>query len=74
VVDQAKEGLLSPFLQTQRIAAARPFLRGSVLDVGCGSGDLAAYVPPWCYLEVHKNDTSIVFLPNKNRSSLRRGA
>lgn len=43
--DQGTQGLLSPFLRRQRINAARPWLAGSVLDFGCGSGALAEFVP-----------------------------
>lgn len=43
--DQAA-GLLSPLLRARRTAAARPFLKGRVLDVGCGTGALAARVAP----------------------------
>ena len=52
MVDQAAEGLLSPFLRRQRFKAVRPYLRGRVLDVGCGTGALAAFVSPDCYLGV----------------------
>jgi SAM-dependent methyltransferase len=33
---QEREGRLSPFFQTKRIAAAMPYIRGRILDVGCG--------------------------------------
>lgn len=46
MADQASGGLLSPFLLRRRLAAAGPWLRGRVLDVGCGGGALAALVPP----------------------------
>lgn len=42
--DQGNQGLLSPFLRRQRLAAARPWLRGKVFDFGCGSGALAEVV------------------------------
>ena len=42
--DQGAQGLLSPFLRRQRLAAVRPWLQGSVFDFGCGSGALAQYV------------------------------
>lgn len=32
------DGLLSPFLRKQRMDAAAPFIRGRVLDFGCGIG------------------------------------
>lgn len=34
-------GLLSPYLRNRRLAIARPFLAGRVLDVGCAEGHLA---------------------------------
>jgi 2-polyprenyl-3-methyl-5-hydroxy-6-metoxy-1,4-benzoquinol methylase len=40
--DQARGGLLSPFLQRRRISAAAPYVRGRVLDYGCGNGALFA--------------------------------
>lgn len=42
--DQGTQGLLSPFLRHRRIRAVAPWLRGRVLDYGCGSGALAAHV------------------------------
>jgi 2-polyprenyl-3-methyl-5-hydroxy-6-metoxy-1,4-benzoquinol methylase len=45
-------GLLSPFLRSRRIAAARPYLTGRVLDVGCADGPLAEVVPPDRYVGV----------------------
>ena len=41
MTDQAVEGLLSPFLRQQRINAIKPYIKGVVLEVGCGSGLLA---------------------------------
>lgn len=52
MADQGAEGLLSPYLRRQRFAAARPFLRGRVLDVGCGAGGLAEWVEGDAYLGV----------------------
>lgn len=52
MADQGSEGLLSPFLRARRLAAARPYLHGRVLDVGCGVGALAALVGPDAYLGV----------------------
>lgn len=46
MADQGAEGLLSSFLRGRRIQAALPYLRGRVLDYGCGSGLLARYVDP----------------------------
>lgn len=46
MADQGSEGLLSSFLRRQRIRAAAPYLRGRVLDFGCGSGSLASFIDP----------------------------
>ena len=50
MADQGSEGLLSPFLRNRRFAAAIPYLKGRVLDYGCGAGGLAAFVSPELYL------------------------
>ena len=52
MADQGSEGLLSPFLRARRLAVARPYLRGRVLDVGCGSGSMADLLPPERYVGV----------------------
>jgi SAM-dependent methyltransferase len=49
VSDQGAQGLLSPFLRRQRLAAVRPWLRGTVFDFGCGSGALAELLGPENY-------------------------
>ena len=49
MANQASQGLLSPFLQRQRLAAARPYISGAVLDIGCGNGALTAYCSPAGY-------------------------
>lgn len=59
MADQGSEGLLSPFLRNRRFAAARPYLRGRVLDVGCGAGGLARFVQPEAYLGVEMDPTSL---------------
>lgn len=38
--------LLSAFLLQRRLAAVTPFLRGDVLDLGCGGADIAARLRP----------------------------
>ena len=57
--DQANEGLLSPFLHNRRIKAAVRFLKGSILDVGCGSGALAKFVPEHRYFGIDMDSASI---------------
>jgi 2-polyprenyl-3-methyl-5-hydroxy-6-metoxy-1,4-benzoquinol methylase len=53
-------GLLSPFLRSRRIAAVRPFLiRGNLLDIGCGTGELARYVDSTRYFGVDRDEESI---------------
>lgn len=59
MADQGAEGLLSPFLRKKRIQAAGPYLRGQVLDYGCGSGMLAAYVEPGLYFGVDTDPAMI---------------
>jgi 2-polyprenyl-3-methyl-5-hydroxy-6-metoxy-1,4-benzoquinol methylase len=43
MADQA-DGLFSPWLRSRRMGAVRPYLKGSVLDFGCGAGRLACLV------------------------------
>lgn len=59
MADQGSEGLLSPFLRHQRLRAVRPFLKGRVLDMGCGSGLLAAFVPAGNYFGVDYDQSVI---------------
>jgi SAM-dependent methyltransferase len=49
MADQAAGGRLSPWLKKQRYSQVAPFVRGSVLDYGCGTGDLLAYCRPRDY-------------------------
>ena len=65
MADQGSEGILSPFLRKKRIAAARPFLIGRVLDVGCGSGSLADIVKPSLYYGVDIDSESLDCARNK---------
>ncbi len=53
------DGLLSPFLRRRRIAAVRAHLSGRVLDFGCGTGALAAALPPENYLGVERDAESL---------------
>lgn len=59
MADQGAEGLLSPFLRRKRIEAAVPWLKGRVLDFGCGAGILAAFVDSERYLGVEVDDLSV---------------
>ena len=43
MADQGAGGLLSPYLRRERFRAVVPLIRGSVLDFGCGVGELARY-------------------------------
>lgn len=53
-------GLLSPFLRNRRLAAIRPFLAaGPVLDVGCGTGQLARFIQPEHYLGIDVDTPSV---------------
>ncbi len=40
MIDQAKEGLLSPLLQSIRNHAVAKYVSGQVLDFGCGNGNI----------------------------------
>jgi 2-polyprenyl-3-methyl-5-hydroxy-6-metoxy-1,4-benzoquinol methylase len=59
-------GLVSPFLRSRRIAAARPFLeKGNLLDVGCRTGELARDVDPAKYVGVDQDEESIAIARRK---------
>ena len=59
MADQAAEGLFSPFLRRRRLSAVAAYLKGRVLDVGCGSGAMAALVSPGRYLGVEIDPVSL---------------
>lgn len=59
MADQGAEGVLSPFLRRLRFKAAKPYLNGRILDVGCGSGALAELVNSALYLGVDVDDVSL---------------
>lgn len=46
------DGVLSPYLRRQRLEAARPYIRGRVLDFGCGTADICAFVGEGRYVGV----------------------
>ena len=59
MADQGTEGLLSPWLRAQRFKAARPLVRGRVLDVGCGSGAFAHFFGQDDYVGVDLDSLSL---------------
>ncbi len=67
MADQGSEGLLSPYLRRKRFEAASCHLGGRVLDVGCGSGELAALVDPKCYIGVEVDKHSLAKAREKFR-------
>jgi SAM-dependent methyltransferase len=68
MADQGTEGLLSPFLRKQRFKAAKPYLNGRILDVGCGSGALAELVDSASYVGIEVDEISV----NKAKQSYPR--
>ncbi len=46
------DGFLSPFLRKKRIEMALPFIKGRVIDIGCGVGKLAKYVEAENYVGI----------------------
>lgn len=54
MADQTR-GLLSAYLQRKRIAAVVPYITGSILDFGCGTGALAPFVLPALYVGVDRD-------------------
>lgn len=59
MADQGGEGILSPWLRKKRIEAAAPYLKGRVLDFGCGTGALASLVDADHYLGVEVDEASL---------------
>lgn len=59
MADQGSEGLLSSYLQRKRFEAAAPYLRGRIVDIGCGSGALAAFVHADQYVGVEIDNASL---------------
>lgn len=56
--DQAN-GLLSSWLRKKRFEAVRPYLKGKILDVGCGVGALSELVSPDLYFGVDIDKESL---------------
>lgn len=59
MADQGTEGLLSPWLRRKRFNAARRYVKGRVLDVGCGSGSFARFVDCESYVGVDVDQPSL---------------
>lgn len=70
MADQGNEGLLSPFLRLQRINKSKPFLRGNILDYGCGAGLLAPLVLPENYIG-YDTDESVIKKAQKDYPNYR---
>ena len=52
-------GILSPWLRRQRIKAVLPYLKGKILDYGCGVGVLAEACQPDSYFGVDIDTESL---------------
>lgn len=59
MADQGSEGLLSPWLRRARFNAVKSYLKGNILDFGCGTGHLASFIQPSCYLGVEIDSVSL---------------
>lgn len=66
MADQGSSGLLSGFLRQRRIAHAKPWLRGDVLDFGCGGGRLAEHCDPDHYLGVDRDPAVVAAAQDRN--------
>ena len=49
-MDDYTSGYLSLWLQSKRFKKAQPYLKGKILDYGCGTGGLAELCVPDCYV------------------------
>lgn len=63
--DQAT-GLLSPWLREKRLKMAGPYLKGRVLDYGCGVGALAPMCKPDAYLGIDVDRTMLEIARRKH--------
>ncbi len=54
--DKGAVGLLSSFLRHRRISVVKPYVKGRVLDVGCGTGPLTDIVQHELYLGIDNNN------------------
>lgn len=58
MADQSS-GFLSPWLRRRRVKAVLPYLKGKVLDFGCGVGYLAQYCSSESYIGIDKDGESL---------------
>lgn len=58
-------GLLSPFLRKQRIQTAVPYIKGDVLDFGCGTGQLSEFCNKGRYFGIDIDVESILIAKEK---------
>lgn len=63
--DQGSGGLLSPYLRRKRFHAVIPLIRGSVLDFGCGVGELAPYCDQSRYWGVDRDSEALAIARNR---------
>jgi 2-polyprenyl-3-methyl-5-hydroxy-6-metoxy-1,4-benzoquinol methylase len=68
MTDRPDSGLLTPFLYRQRVRAVLPYLRGSVLDHGCGVYSLASQVAPENYLGVDIDEDALAAVRSRHPS------
>jgi len=59
------QGLLSPWLRKHRILAASPYIRGRVLDFGCGVGALSELCTAADYHGVDRDEESVIIARSK---------
>lgn len=57
--DQSRQGLLSSFLQHQRINAVKKIISGDVLDFGCGNGKLVENISVRSYLGFDQDEDAV---------------
>ena len=53
------DGAFSPFLRYRRLAAARPYVRGRVLDFGCSRGALCRFTEESNYVGVDIDESAL---------------